>query len=198
MGEAGDQLIERQLGGRTAADGADQQGCFAQVVQQWTLLFEQRGFATGHDQQGAAGGLGLAAQHRGLQAAAVLLLNLLVERADLGDAHGAHGNDAAALQVAEAGHHLLGDGPVPQHRDHAIPIRRCAVEGADRRGTGVHQRLATLGAAVPDPQLHPLVQQPLADGLTEQTCAEQGDAGHGVQRFAVSISALRATCGSAG
>ena len=51
MGEAGDQLIEGQLGGSAAANGAYELGLLAEMREEWPLFFEDMLFAAGHHQQ---------------------------------------------------------------------------------------------------------------------------------------------------
>ena len=122
--------------------------------------------------------LGPAAQHRCLQTRSILLLNLTVKCSNFRNPHGPHRDDAVPLQVAHRSHRLLGHRAVSQHRDHGVPIPTNLVEVADVICPGVQEFSAAFSVAVPDPQFDSLGQQPVADGLTEQTCAEQGNAGH--------------------
>ena len=50
MGEAGDQLIEGQLGGSAATNRSNEQGVLAEVGEQWLLFFEDLRFAASHHQ----------------------------------------------------------------------------------------------------------------------------------------------------
>ena len=89
------------------------------MIEERTLLIKQLLGATRHHQQRAIGCLGLAAQHRGFEAGAVLVVNLLSQAADLGDAHGSHRHQAATVQIPELPDHRFRDRTVSQHRDDA-------------------------------------------------------------------------------
>ena len=90
MGEAGDQLIESQLGGSAATNRSHKQGVLAEVGEEWPLCFEDMLFAACHHQQGAVEGLGFAAEHRSFQVLPFLVRNLLGELATFLHSHGPH------------------------------------------------------------------------------------------------------------
>ncbi len=90
MGEAGDQLIESQLGGSAATNRSHEQGVLAEVGEKWLLLFEDLRFAAGHHQQGAIEGLGFAAEHRSFQVLPSLVCNLRGELATFLHSHCPH------------------------------------------------------------------------------------------------------------
>ena len=90
MGEAGDQLIEGQLGGSSAADGAHEQGLLAEVGEEWPLFLEDLCFAAGHHQQRSIQCLRFAAEHRGFQILPSLVRNLCGELAAFLHSHGSH------------------------------------------------------------------------------------------------------------
>ena len=90
VGEAGDQLIEGQLGGSSAANWAHELGLLAEMREEWPLFFEDLLFAAGHHQQRSIQRLWFAAEHRGFQILPSLVRNLCGELATFLNSHGPH------------------------------------------------------------------------------------------------------------
>ena len=90
VGEARDQLVEGQLGGSAAANGAHEQGILGKMGEEWMVFFEDLRFAAGHHQQRSIQRLWFAAEHRRFQIPPSLVRNLCGELATFFYSHGPH------------------------------------------------------------------------------------------------------------
>jgi len=178
MGEAGDQLVEGQLAGRSAPCFPHPFGCFRQQTQQRQLALKHRFLTTCHHQQGALQRLRLAAQDRCFQVATTLAMHAILQSPRFGDPHRAHRHATDTGKIPEGSDHLCRHGSIPQHGDHGVAALGGLPQIGDRFCTCAKQGCGLLAAAVPNTKLDPLSQQAVANGLPQQTCSQQCNGGH--------------------